>query len=159
MSRTAKILAILVGAALILVLGTGIMVAGTAITSGLMTVSIHEEGPDGVDLYVPVPAGLVEVSLAVAPAVLRMVDHHHFDAELDRVRAELDDALPAIEAVLEELSDMPDAVLVEIEGDDEYIRVSKEGRSIRIVVEEGGDRIAVSIPARVLRSVGGFLGS
>ena len=59
--------------------------------------------------------------------------------------------------MLEELVDMPDAVLVEVESDHEYVRVSKEGNTIRVLVETGGDRIAIAMPARVLRSVGGFL--
>ena len=157
MSRTAKILAILVGAALVLVMGTGIMVAGTVVTSGLATVSIHEEGPDGLDLYIPVPAGLIEASLSVAPVVLRLLPDDHLASELDRVRADLDHMLPALEAVLAELGNLPDAVLVEVEGESEYVRVSKQGGSIRVVVEEGGDRVVVSIPTRVFRQVGGLL--
>lgn len=157
MSRATKIAAVLVGIALVLVMGTGILVAGTVVTSGLMTISIHEAGPDGLDLYIPLPAGLVEASLAVAPVVLRTVGDHHMDAELEHIRAELDEILPALEAVLDELAEMPDAVLVEVESDREYVRVSKDGGSMRILVEEGGDRIAVVIPVSVFRSLGGFL--
>ncbi len=158
MTRTTKILAVLVGMALVMVLGTGIMVAGTAVSSGLMTVSVHEDGPEGVDLYIPVPAGLVEVVLGLAPVVIDIVDdHHHLDHELHDMRAELRQVLPVVEAMLDELSDMPDAVLVEVEGDHEYIRVSKEGRSLRVLVEEDGSRVAVKIPTRVFRSVSGFL--
>ncbi len=158
MTRTTKVLAVLVGMALVMVMGTGIMVAGTAVSSGLMTVSVHEEGPDGVDLYIPVPAGLVEVALGLAPVVLQLVDQHHdLDHELRHVRAELRDVLPVVEAMLDELADMPDAVLVEVDGDHEYVRVSKQGRSLEVLVEEGGNRVAVRIPTRVFRSLSGFL--
>ena len=158
MSKTHKILAVLVGAALILVFSTGIMVAGTAVTNSLMTVSIHEGGPDGLDLFVPVPVGLVEAVLAIAPPMLRLVDeHHHIDAELGHIRAELDEVLPAIDAVLDGVSEMPDAVLVEIDGSNEYVRVSKEGRSINVLVMDGNDRISISVPTRVVRSLSRFL--
>lgn len=157
MSRTAKVMAVLVGAAIVVVLSAGMVVASSAVASGIMTVSIHEAGPDGLDLYVPVPAGLVEATLSLAPVVLRLVDDDHLDHELSRFREELDYALPAIEAVLEHLEEMPDAVLVEVESDFESVRVSKQGRSIHILVEEGGDRIQISVPTRVFRSVGDFL--
>jgi len=157
MSRTAKVMAVLVGAAIVVVLSAGMVMAGTAVASGMMTVSIHEAGPDGVDLYIPVPVGLVEATLSLAPVVLRMMDDHHLDHELNRIREDLEYALPALEAVLERIEEMPDAVLVEVESDFESVRVSKERGSIHILVEDGGDRIQISVPTRVFRSVGAFL--
>lgn len=157
MTRATKVVAVLIGLALVLVLGTGMLVAGTAVTSGLMTLSIQEEGPDGLNLYVPVPAGLIEGALALTPVVLRLIDDQHGYGELERVRAELDELLPALEVMLDELPRMPDAVLVEVDGAGEYVRVSKEGRSLRVLVEEDGSRIAVTVPLSVFRSLGGFL--
>jgi hypothetical protein len=162
MTRTAKILAVVVGAVLVLVLGTGLLVAGTAVSSGLagglMTVSVHEDGPDGVDLFIPVPAALVEVVIAVAPVAIRLADHHHdLDADLERAREELEVVLPALETLLDGLAEMPDAVLVEVEGAGEYVRVSKEGSSLVVLVEESGSRVAVRVPARVFRAVRGLV--
>lgn len=157
MSRVTRVLAITVGAVLVLVLGSGFIVAGTVVTSGLVTVSVHESGPDGLDLYIPVPAGLVEAALSLAPIVLNVVGDHHADRELERVRAELDELMPAITAALDELDDMPDATLVEVEGDHEYVRVRKVRGTIEVQVLEDDTRILISVPTKVFRAVGGFL--
>ena len=157
MTRTAKVMAVLVGTALVFVLGTGILVAGTTVASGLMTVSIHEEGPDGLDLFIPVPAGLVEATLELAPLAFKVAGHHGLDHEFDHVRGEIEDMLPALDAMLAHLHEMPDAVLVEVESDREFVRVSKKRGSILIRVEEHGNRIEIAIPTRVFRSVSGFL--
>jgi hypothetical protein len=142
---------------MVLVLGTGIMVAGTAVTSGLMTVSVQEGGPDGLDLYVPLPAGVVEGALAVAPIALRFADDHGADGELAELRAELVDVLPIAVALLDGIARMPDAVLVEVEDGGEYVRVSKAGSRLEIQVIDGDDRVTVGVPVSVLRSVGRFL--
>ena len=160
MSRANKIAAVLVGVALVLVLGTGILVAGTAATSvagGLMTVSVQESGPDGASLYVPVPAGLIHAALAVAPAVVRLSGHHGLENEIDHLREELDEMLPALEVVLDAIPDLPDAVLVEVEDGDEYVRISKEGDALRVLVLEDGSRVGVTIPVSVVRSLRGLL--
>ena len=157
MSRVTRVVAILVGAVLVLVLGSGFIVAGTMVTSGLVTVSVHESGPDGIDLYIPIPASLVEAALSLAPVVLDMVDDHHADGELERVREELDELMPAILAALDELDDMPNATLVEVDGEHEYVRVRKVRGAIEIQVLEDDARILVSVPTKVFRAVGGFL--
>ena len=157
MNRLAKILAISFAVGVLMLVGTGFIVAGTVATSGLVTVSIHEKGPDGIDLFIPVPAGLVEVGLSLAPVVLSVLDNHHVDHELDRFRDELDLLLPVVVEMLKVLETMPDATLVEVEGHDEYVRVSKERGSIRVLVEQVDTRISISVPVRVFRSVGGFL--
>ena len=157
MSRAAKITAVLLGVAMVVVLGTGILVAGTAVTSGLMTVSVREGGPQGVDLYIPLPAGVVEGALAVAPIALRFADDHGGGGELAELRGELHDVLPLVVAMLDGIAGMPDAVLVEVEDGDDYVRVSKVGRKLEILVLDGGDRVAVGVPVSVLSSVGRFL--
>ena len=156
MSRATRAIAIVLGAIAVLVLGSGIIVAGTVATSGLVTVSVHETGPDGIDLYIPVPAGLVEGVLALAPIVLEMVDDHHVDHELDRVREELNALMPAIEAALAELEEMPNATLVEVVSDREYVRVSKVRGAIEVQVEEEDVRVRIAVPTRVFRAIGGF---
>lgn len=157
MSRLMRILAVSTGVVMLLVLGSGVMVAGTVARSGLVTVSIQEKGPDGLNLFIPVPAGLIEMTLSLAPVVLSVVDHDVLDRELERVRDDLEALWPAIAAVLEAIDDMPDATLVEVEGPHEYVLVTKERGKIKVVVEEDDTRISISVPTRVLRAVGGFL--
>jgi hypothetical protein len=157
MNRIAKILIISFAVGVLMLIGSGFIVAGTVASSGLVTVSVHESGPDGMDLFIPVPAGLVKVGLALTPVVLSMVDSHALDHELERYREELDLILPAVVEMLSVLETMPDATLVEVEGRDEYVKVTKEGRKIRVLVDEPDARVSISIPVSVFRSVGGFL--
>ncbi len=157
MNRLVKILAISFAVGVLMLVGTGFIVAATVARSGLVTISVHEEGPDGIDLFIPIPAALVEVGLSLAPVVLSALDNHHVDHELDRFREELDLILPALVEMLKVLETMPDATLVEVEGHNEYVRVTKERGSIRVLVEQEDSRISISVPVRVFRSVGGFL--
>ena len=148
---------ILVGAVAVLVLGSSFLVAGSVATSGLVSVSVHEPGPDGLDLYIPVPAGLVEAALTLVPVVFSIAGDEHLEHELEQVRVELDEILPALEGLLEELEEMPDTTLVEVEGDDEYVRVRKVRDAIQVRIEEDGTRISVTVPMSVFQAVGGFL--
>jgi hypothetical protein len=157
MNRFAKILLISFAVGALMLLGSGFIVAGTVAHSGLVTVSIHEEGPDGVDLFIPVPAGLVKAGISLAPLVLSMIDDHGVDQELERFREELDVILPVVIEMLDLLETLPDATLVEVESRNEYVRVSKEGGKIRVLFDEADTRISISVPVDVFRSVGGFL--
>ena len=157
MNRIAKILVISFAVGALMLLGSGFIVAGTVAKSGLVTISVHEKGPDGMDLFIPVPAGLVKVGLSLAPVVLRVVGQRDIDHELEQYREELDLILPAVVEVLAVLESMPDTTLVEVEGRNEYVRVTKEGGRIRVLVDEDDTRISISVPVHLFRSVGDFL--
>jgi hypothetical protein len=157
MKPATRAFTILVGAVLVLVLGSSFLLAGSVVTGSLVTISVHEREPDGIDLYLPVPAGLVEATLTMAPVVFSALGDRHLEHEFEQLRLELDEMLPAIEAILAELEDLPSATLVEVEGSGESVRVSKVRGAIQIRVEEDGTRVNVTVPTRVFRAVGGFL--
>lgn len=157
MSGFTRVVAILMGAVLVVIMGSGFIVAGTVATAGVVTVSVHESGPDGLDLYVPIPAAVVEAAVSLAPVLLDAVDEGRLDRELAGLRQDLAGLLPIVEAALKSLDDMPSATLVEVESDSEYVLVRKVRGAVEVRVEEEDAQVVVSVPIRVLRAAGGFL--
>ncbi len=132
-----------VAIALILLLMPVFVLAGTVAATGVVTVSVHETGADGVRLYIPVPALLLDAAVFVAP--LAMPE----DALAD-VRQEIAPYLPALEQMADELADCPSGVLVDVRTGDEHIRVTKTWRSFEVEVDSPEADISVSVPARLL---------
>ncbi|MDX1643903.1 MAG: hypothetical protein R3244_06035 [Thermoanaerobaculia bacterium] len=150
MSDFLRLTTVLVGILAVLVLGAGILVAGTVASAGVVTVRVQETGPDGLNLYLPVPANLVEASIAVAPVVARLGGSDDVDRELARVRAEIEPWLPALEGLLDEIRRMPDATLVEVTAPNESVVVKKRRGAIEVRVEERGSRVEVVVPLRIV---------
>lgn len=159
MSDFLRLTTVLVGILAVLVLGAGILVAGTVASAGMVTVRIHETGPDGLNLYLPVPANLVEASIAVVPVVARLGGSDHFDRQLARVRSEIEPWLPALESLLDEIHRMPDATLVEVTAPNESVVVEKRRGSIEVRVEEHGSRVEVVVPLGIVDGLKGLLRS
>lgn len=153
MSDLLRLTIVLVGILAVLVLGAGILVAGTVASTGMLTVRVHESGPAGVNLYIPVPANLVEATIEVAPVFARVAGSSDLDRELDRVRAEIEPWLPALDRMLGEVHRMPDVTLVRVVGPNEYVAVEKRGDSLEVRVEEPGTRVDVVVPLRILDSL------
>ena len=117
---------------------------GTAIAAtGTVTVQVHERGPDGVRLYIPVPALLADVAVALAPLVIPA-------DELAEMRREIAPYREGLEALAAELEDMPSGVLADITSGGEHVRVTKTWRSFEIDVESDDAEIHIAVPARLL---------
>jgi hypothetical protein len=140
MSKIAKILLILAAAWAVLLLGSGLLLAGTVLHSGLVRVAVDQ--PDTC-FDIAVPAALVHVGLATLPLVLE-------DEVLADVRADLGDFGPAAAAALRAIEDAPDAVLVEVEDHGEHVRVAKEGRNLEVYVQGADGTVEVTLPAGLL---------
>lgn len=119
--------------------------AATVAATGTVTVKVAEHGPDGVNLYIPVPALVFDLALFAAPMVMP-------EDALDEARAELAPYREGLDALAAELADMPAGVLVEVESDGEHVRVEKTWRSFEIKVESSDADVTVSVPARVVAS-------
>ena len=144
MNTIAKLLFAAVLTLAVLVVGSGTLLAASVARSGMMTVRIHEMGPHGVkNLYVPVPAALVNLGLDMVP----MLTGRDVFGE---VRSDLGDMGPAFAAALTELEDAPDAVLVDIQDGHENVRIVKEGDSLEIQVDGPDGQVEVSLPASLL---------
>ncbi|HEX4955178.1 MAG TPA: hypothetical protein VF017_17445 [Thermoanaerobaculia bacterium] len=132
---------ILVFLASVVTFGAAAMAVGAKVMSdGLIYVSIHERGPEGVNLTLPIPATLVNATLDEVPGWMDPV-------ERERIRLRLDRFGPGLLAVLEGLENVPDAVLVSVESDREQVRIEKRGGSLHIEVHEPDSDVTVSIPA------------
>lgn len=117
--------------------------ATTVAATGVVTVEVHEQGEDGVDLYIPVPALLFDVAVWAAPKVIPPED-------LADMRREVAPYRNGLEALAAELEKCPSGVLVEVESPDEHVRIVKTWRSFEIEVRSPDANVSVSVPARLL---------
>lgn len=138
-----RFLTIVAATMLVLILGSGLLLAGTIAATGLVTVRVNEQGPEGTNLYMPVPAGFLYLGVAALPYVLS-------EEDLAEIRADLGEVGPAIAALGEALEDCPDAVLVDVQDHGESVRITKRGRSLLIHVDDGRDQVRISVPAALV---------
>jgi hypothetical protein len=150
MTRPAKVLTIVALALLAIPLCATVLLAGSLIMQGVVTVKVHQTAPGGTSLTLPVPAGLIYLGMDLLP----LLDRHH---ELRRARRQIGDWAPAAAATLQSLEDCPDAVLVDVRDGRETVKIVKEGRNITIRVHDHEGDVNVSLPAhlfsRVARSI------
>lgn len=152
MGRAARVLTALGVAFAMLFVGTGVALAATVAGSGVVTVRVQERGPDGVRLFVPVPAAALDLGLGVATLAIPA-------DELARMRAEAAPYHEALTAVARGLEECPDATLVEVLTDRESVRVTKRGGTLIVHVDADDGRVRVALPARTLTRVARFLGA
>ncbi|HKV10108.1 MAG TPA: hypothetical protein VJ725_18350 [Thermoanaerobaculia bacterium] len=146
MSLLKKLFLIAAGFFAVIVLGSGLLLAGTVAVGGLVTVKVEEQRADGTDLYIPVPAAFLDLGLALVP-----------DEELAQVQADLRRDLgdwgPAVAASLDAFADCPDGLLLEAQDGAETVRIEKRGRSFLVHVNDGETEVRVSVPARFVGRV------
>ena len=106
----------------------------------------HCVGDDGVSVYVPVPALLIDLAVFAAPRLMPA------DA-LAEVRAEIEPFRAGLEALAKEIEDCPSGVLVDVQTPDEHIRVTKSWRSFEVEVDSEDTDVRVSVPARLASRV------
>lgn len=150
MKKATKVLLVLAASFGLLLLGSGFLLAASIVQTGLVTVEVHESGPDGTHLYLPVPAILVHAGLTVLPAIMEEISE---DDVWEDVRCDLGEWAPVAAEALRSVQDAPDAVLVEVENERESVRIEKVGRSLEIRVRDGRDSFEISLPASLLGRV------
>ena len=126
--------------ALLILMMPIVVLATTVAATGTIMVKVHDAETN---LFVPVPALLVDLAVFAAPHVIP-------EHELADVRAEVAPYRDALRAVAEEIEDCPDVVLVEVLSADEHVQISKEGRSFYIDVDSPDGNVSVKVPARLL---------
>jgi hypothetical protein len=144
MSKGAKILLAAAMTIVVLVIGSGLMLAATVARAGMVTVRVHEPGKH-IDLHLP--AAVLYLGMDLLPLVL---DDEDFAAE---IRADLGEHRHAVAAALRELENVPDAVLVDVQDGSESVRISKRGRYLEIHVVNPEGTFDISLPAGVLGRV------
>jgi hypothetical protein len=143
MKKLTKILLIAAVAIGMIVLSSGLLLAASVVRSGVVTVKVHEPGPNGSRFYVPVPAFLVHAGISLLPAVI--------EKDIwEEVRTDLGEWGPVAAEVLRAVEDAPDAVLVEVEDAREHVRIVKDGRTLEIEVRGHDGTFEISVPASLL---------
>jgi len=105
-------------------------------------VDVHEKGPDGVRLKIPVPIALAQFALFFVPD------------EYTRVRVpELAEYLESAQTIVEELADIDDAELVRVTEGAEQIIVAKRGNNIEVDAFGGAETVMVRAPIATLRAL------
>lgn len=150
MGRLARILVAVTVAFAMVFLGTGVALAATVMTTGLVTVSVQESGPEGTDLFVPFPAIALDLGLGIASIAIP-------PEERARMRAEVAPYAPALREIARELEEIPNATLVEVVNDRESVRVTKRGGTFVIDVDSPDGKVHVALPAASLSKVVRFL--
>lgn len=128
---------ILAGAASIPLL-LGLLVSAT----GLAIVDIHEDGPDGTRLVIPVP-------LVFGDAAMLFVDD-------EKIQMDYPEFGPHREAVLRlarELKNVPDSRLVEVSEPGQQVTVDKEGDRLVINIHDGNDEVRANVPVASLETL------
>jgi hypothetical protein len=146
MTRPAKVITIVALALLALPVGAALLLAGSVVTHGVVTVKVNESAPDGTNIYVPVPAGLVYLGLDLLP----LLDHDH---EMAKARREMGQWAPFAAAAMKSLEDCPDAVLVDVRDGGETVKIVKDGRNIDIQVHDADGTVHISLPAHLFSRV------
>lgn len=105
------------------VLLSAALVAGAAAHTGVMVIDVDQV--DGPRIVAPVPLGLVQLGLALAPE------------EAQRIEASgLECHLPDLRRTVRALRDAPDGSLVEVAEDQPGVTVTKEGDALRLAARD-----------------------
>jgi hypothetical protein len=112
-----------------------------AYRAGVAVVKVHEAGPEGTRLTLPVPMILVDGAVLLTPR-----------ETLPRLPSEATQAMPFVAAMMRELESCPDAVFIEVHDGDNHVVIAKRSGRLRIDVHDGGDRVSLSLPAHALRT-------
>jgi hypothetical protein len=117
----------------------------TVAATGTISVSVRQNDPDGTNLWIPLPAFLVDLGLMVAPALLP-------PEALEQARAQVKPVLPALLTIADELEEMPSGVVIEVWDHGEHMLVTKTWRSFEIEVINADENVRISVPARLFGS-------
>ncbi len=155
-----KVFPITTVASLGLVVFTTVAAAGYLFSGGIATVSV--DTPD-TDLSIPVPLRVIDIGLGAAELAIP-------DAELDAVKAELDELesldldelKPLFREITREVATFPEGEIVRVEGHGDETVVIEQRRGRFIIEVDGPDtHVRVSAPrkamGRILKKSFGFI--
>jgi len=131
-------------AAIIPVLGLGLALAAPAAAASSW-VHVRVEQPEGENVRVNLPLGVVRAALALAPETItdgrhiRIDGHDHF-------------AISDLKKLWQELRQTPEGELVTVESDDENVRVAREGEAVVVHVQsnERSEQVSVEVPVALV---------
>jgi hypothetical protein len=127
--------------ALILFFAPIFVFGATIALTGMVTIDVRTA--DGPNIFVPVPAILLDVAVLLAPLVMP-------EEALAEARREIAPYQESLELIANELRDCPSGTLVEVKGRNEHVKVSKSWRSFEVAVESDDADVTVKVPARLM---------
>lgn len=149
MKKLLRALTVLMAAGVLMFTSAGVALAAAVVSSGMMTISVEDRSADGVNLYIPIPAALIEAAAGGAQLLIP-------ERELAKVRRAVGPWQESVGGVLDKLADAPDGVLVAVDSKTERVRIEKRGRNLEIEVHDHESDVSISVPlpsvARLLAS-------
>jgi hypothetical protein len=123
---------------LAVILGIPVALVATVASLGVVVVDVHEGGPNGHRIVVPVPLVAAQAALALAPMAA--------PAHAMKLPPEAAEHAALAREVLEALAAAPDGELVRVEERDQQVVVAKEGRNFKVHVTGPRENVSVNVP-------------
>src|SRR5512140_2028703 len=149
MNKTAKT-GLIVLSIWLLVLATSVAtIAAIVYHHGVISVNVHERGPHGAWVYIPVPAFLVNPIITVAAS---HADHcEGYDPDFERIR-------PAVRAALMEADRYRDFTMLEVDGrDGEHVTIGKKNGRLEVHVDAPDANVHIVVPESTMKAVAGAI--
>ena len=112
-----------------------------------VVVRVHERGPDGMKIWLPLPIELAQAALWFVP---------DYKKHLDTDTAQIEQYRPLAQALLEGLEDVDEVELVRVNEGDHTVVIRKAGADIVINVQTDREDVKVCLAMRTLQ---GFVDS
>lgn len=142
MTRWQKGLTIAAAGLTVVVLGWVLFIGAVYATSGVISIRFHER-ESGFELYLPLPASVVEGIVAGGTRVA--------GPQIDGLRGDLEEWAPVVRELLAVLEEAPDTTFVEVRDGRDHVVVAKRGGSIRVEVDTDEVLIELSAPLHMVR--------
>ncbi len=112
----------------------------TVVWMDWLIIDVHESGPDGTRLWIPIPKAALRLAVRAVP-----------DRVMPDTRvAEFAEYRAGFRAVADELVKMPDAALVEVTDGPARVVIRKEGDLLLVEVNDATDEVSVRVPVAAL---------
>ncbi len=126
------------------ILGVPVALLASVASLGIVVVDVHEGGPRGHHVVVPMPLVLAQAAVAVSPAV---ADQKLRIPDPDALRG-----MKVARGVLEALAKGPDGELVRVEEHEQQVVITKQGRTLHVHVKDAKDNVTVNVPLQLALS-------
>lgn len=149
MNKTAKTVLIVLSIWFAVLAGCVATIAAVVYHHGIISVNVHERGPHGAWVYIPVPAFLVNPIITIAGT---QADHcEGYDHDFDQIR-------PAVRAALMEANRYRDFTMLEVNGrDGEHVTIGKKNGRLEVHVDAPDANVHIVVPESTMKAVAGAI--
>lgn len=107
-------------------------------------VRVHERGPDGMKIWLPLPIELAQAALWFVPDYEK-----HFDTDTAQIKR----FRPLAQALLEGLEEVDEVEFVRVNEEDQTVVIRKAGADIEINVQTDREEVKVRLAMRTLQGL------